>query len=115
MMSETNNSQSPSRALELDFGTLPDLPNLNTHGTSADNFNLEDFFSTDAPMPSSPPVGMFQLYEDPMGLQIIDWSELGNYGQEENGEGNGGEGDDEVMLIKSEPEGQGSAEKRKEA
>ncbi|TVY25760.1 CENP-A multicopy suppressor protein [Lachnellula hyalina] len=83
MMSETN--QSPSRALE--FSSLPNLPNLMANGTEM-NFNLEDFFSTDVPMPSSPP-RIFQLYEDPMVMQDIDWSELGNYDGGEEGENNG--------------------------
>ena len=92
MMSETN--QSPSRA-ELEFGSLPDLPNLNSNGAEV-NFNLEDFFSTDVPMPSSPP-RMFQLYEDLMALGNIDWSELGNYGRENEGENDG-------VVVKKEPE-----------
>ena len=36
-------------------------------------FNLEDFFGTDMPMPSSPP-RMFNLYEDPP----LDWTEFNN-------------------------------------
>jgi hypothetical protein len=94
MMSDAN--QSPS-CVELEFGNLPDLPNLNSNGAEV-NFNLEDFFSTDVPMPSSPP-RMFQLYEDPMDMQNINWNELGNYqGHENEGES------EEVVLIKSEPE-----------
>jgi len=39
-------------------------------------------------MPSSPP-RIFQLYEDPMVMQDIDWGELGNYDRGEEGENNG--------------------------
>jgi len=44
------------------------------------NFSLEDFFSTDVPMPSSPPRLNFNLYEDPMGtdnLGHINWDNFG--------------------------------------
>lgn len=60
------------------------------------NFNLEDFFSTDVPMPSSPP-RIFQLYEDPIVMQDIDWNELGNYHGSGAGENNG-------AVVKKEPE-----------
>jgi len=94
LMSEANN-QSPSRNLEIEFGSLPDLPNL-SHNSADVNFNLEDFFSTDVPMPSSPP-RMFQLYEDPMTMQSINWNEFSNY----NGHGHG---DNDEVVVKSEPE-----------
>ena len=39
------------------------------------NFSLEDFFSTDVAMPSSPPKA-FHLYEDPMTMTEVDWNEF---------------------------------------
>ncbi|TVY76103.1 CENP-A multicopy suppressor protein [Lachnellula suecica] len=111
LMSEANNNQSPSRNLEIEFGSLPDLPNLNNNSADV-NFNLEDFFSTDVPMPSSPP-RMFHLYEDPMAMQSINWNELSNY--RGNGHTNGE--DDEIVLVKTEPEDspQKRGEKEKES
>jgi hypothetical protein len=66
------------------------------------NFNLEDFFSTDVPMPSSPP-RMFHLYEDPMtsggvgSINNINWEEFGRFDAKDL------EGGDEV-VVKKEPE-----------
>jgi len=81
LMSEANNQQtSPARnGMELDFGTLPPLPNINQNQTMDMNFSLEDFFSTDVPMPSSPP-RMFNLYEDPAAMANINWEEFGKFG-----------------------------------
>ncbi|KAF4627396.1 hypothetical protein G7Y89_g10763 [Cudoniella acicularis] len=93
-MSEANN-QSPSRHNELDFGSMPELPNLSNNHTT--DFNLEDFFSTDVPMPSSPP-RMFHLYEDPMTMQNIDWNEFSNFG------GRHPNNDSNDTVIKKEPQ-----------
>jgi hypothetical protein len=81
LMSEANNQQtSPARnGMELDFGTLPPLPNINQNQNMDMNFSLEDFFSTDVPMPSSPP-RMFSLYEDPAAMANINWEEFGKFG-----------------------------------
>ncbi|KAN0106491.1 hypothetical protein V8E51_009367 [Hyaloscypha variabilis] len=81
LMSEANNQQtSPARnGMELDFGTLPPLPNINQNQNMDMNFSLEDFFSTDVPMPSSPP-RMFNLYEDPAAMANINWEEFGKFG-----------------------------------
>jgi hypothetical protein len=94
LMSEANNQHSSThQELELDFSDLADLPDLNRTTHHVDhaemNFNLEDFFSTDVPMPSSPP-RMFHLYEDPMTMGNINWNEfntfdarlMGNHGKE---------------------------------
>lgn len=84
MMSQGHND-SPSRQhhLDLDFGTLPDLPPFDAHTHADLNFGLaydhEDFFSTDVPMPSSPPK-LFQLYEDPdSSMQNINWDDFADY------------------------------------
>jgi hypothetical protein len=59
------------------------------------NFSLEDFFSTDVPMPSSPPK-VFHLYEDPMAN--INWNEFNNFNSRDMT--NGGE----EVVVKAEPE-----------
>ena len=64
--------------MELDFGSLPPLPNINQNQNIDMNFSLEDFFSTDVPMPSSPP-RMFNLYEDPTAMANINWDEFGKF------------------------------------
>lgn len=87
MMSEANNHTSPMRhhGVELDFGNLPNLPempNMDHHHNYNMNFNIEDLFSTDAPMPSSPP-RTFNLYEDPLTRgegNNINWDEFGRFG-----------------------------------
>ena len=50
---------------------------MNFHVPGFDN---QDFFSTDVPMPSSPP-RMFHLYEDPHTIGNIEdvWNEFGNF------------------------------------
>ncbi|RDL39439.1 uncharacterized protein BP5553_03779 [Venustampulla echinocandica] len=97
LMSEANN-QSPTRdALELDFGHPSELPNINVNDGDM-NFNIEDFFSTDVPMPSSPP-RMFHLYEDPTAMQNIDWNQFGRIGGQHKSNGVDGE-----VAIKPEPE-----------
>jgi hypothetical protein len=76
-MSEANEQQSPSRGMQLDFN-LPDLPDIGDaqHG----NFGLEDFFSTDLPIPSSPPrMGNFNLYEDPLTMSNMDWDAFAEF------------------------------------
>lgn len=86
MMSEASNhaQTSPSRGgMNFDLDALPDL---HVNMRSMDGaFNLEDFFSTDAPMPSSPPRS-FRMYEDPMAhmdmdINNIDWSEFQDYSE----------------------------------
>lgn len=77
LFSEANDAHlhSPSRHLNLglDF-SLPDLGH-STNGHSDTLFAMpnfdpnQDFFSTDVPMPSSPP-RLFSLYEDPMSMNF---------------------------------------------
>ncbi len=100
LMSEANNHTSPARnVMELDFGGLPELPNINGQTQNMEmNFSLEDFFSTDVPMPSSPP-RMFHLYEDPATMNNINWEEFGKFDSREL-EKNGDE-----VIVKQEPEG----------
>lgn len=74
IMSDANDHCSPSRGMQLDFSNLPDLPELN--GTTHGNYSLEDFFSTDVPMPSSPPRMSFHLYEDPLTMANLNWSDF---------------------------------------
>jgi hypothetical protein len=99
LMSEANNNnRSPTRNnLELDF-SMPDLP-LNSAAHNGDNvdmnFSLEDFFSTDVPMPSSPPKA-FHLYEDPMAN--INWNEFNNFNSRDMTNGI------EEVVVKAEPE-----------
>ncbi|CZS95381.1 uncharacterized protein RAG0_05041 [Rhynchosporium agropyri] len=90
MMSDANNQTSPTRdngmGMELDFGNLPELPQLGQDNRDM-NFNMEDFFSTDVPMPSSPPrMGNYQIYEDPATtmskMNNLDWSEFGKFATE---------------------------------
>lgn len=82
LMSEDRHGSPTRRAhgIQLDFGNLPDLPICNSlHGAHQDNdFNIEDFLSTDIVMPSSPPRlgGHFNLYEDPSTMTNIDWSQF---------------------------------------
>lgn len=74
IMSDANEHHSPSRGMQLDFSNLPDLPELD--GTTHGNYSLEDFFSTDVPMPSSPPRMNFHLYEDPLTMSNMNWSDF---------------------------------------
>lgn len=56
-----------SPSANYDFPSLPSLhntPGRTGNDYSFANFDSQDFFSTDAPMPSSPP-GLFGVYEDP--------------------------------------------------
>jgi hypothetical protein len=78
LMSESHNHLSPSRNrddFQLDF-SLPDLPAFDNNGSNM-NFQIpydnEDFFSTDVPMPSSPPRA-FHMYEDPISMGNINWN-----------------------------------------
>jgi hypothetical protein len=100
LMSEANNQTSPTRnGMELDFGSLPELPNINSQNQNMDmNFSLEDFFSTDVPMPSSPP-RMFHLYEDPATMNNINWEEFGKFDCRDL------EKNDNEVVVKQEPEG----------
>lgn len=101
MSDANNNSFSPSRQYnaELDFGGLPPLDG--THGNSMSFSHLpafdSDFFSTDVPMPSSPP-RMFNLYEDPHTMGNMDWNM--NF---EGGEGIDFSRGDEIVIVKTEP------------
>ncbi|TAQ90638.1 hypothetical protein B7494_g1048 [Chlorociboria aeruginascens] len=104
LMSEANNQESPSRlGIQLDFGNL-ELPNLD--GDASMNFNMppfdnEDFFSTDVPMPSSPP-STFRPYEDMMTIGNDDtrWNEFRTF---EDGVANGvNEGGDKEVQVKVE-------------
>ena len=64
LFSEANDSPSAN----FDFPSLPSLRNTpggSGHDFSFSNLDSQDFFSTDAPMPSSPPV-WFGVYEDPV-------------------------------------------------
>ncbi|KAG9243706.1 hypothetical protein BJ878DRAFT_535060 [Calycina marina] len=76
MMADASNHLSPSQHVfqNIVFSNLPDLPlmdDFSHHNGNADQeFSLEDFFSTDMVMPSSPPRN-FNLHEDP-----VDWSEF---------------------------------------
>jgi hypothetical protein len=100
LMSEANNQQtSPARnGMALDFGTLPPLPNINQNQNMDMNFSLEDFFSTDVPMPSSPP-RMFNLYEDPAAMANINWEEFGKFGPKDLDKSR-----DEVVVKQEEDE-----------
>jgi hypothetical protein len=75
LMSEAN-SQTPARNIELDFSNMPDLPISNSAG-----FDMDHFFSTNGPLPSSPP-RMFNLYEDTTAMDNINWQEFDSYVQE---------------------------------
>jgi len=80
LLAKSNNQDSPSRHLgmDLDFSSLPQLDQnmanmpMNFHLPGFDN---EDFFSTDVPMPSSPP-RLFNLYEDPLNLDPSIWNQF---------------------------------------
>ncbi|KAK5016616.1 hypothetical protein LTR39_001989 [Cryomyces antarcticus] len=82
--------------LDLDWNALPDFGNGTGGGLTFDDLGA-DFFSTDAPMPSSPP-NFFALYEDPVGGGsegvgdgVLLWSEseFGDEAKEGNGEEDG--------------------------
>ena len=78
IMSDANEQHSPSRGMQLDFSNLPDLHDIGE--TQHGNYNLEDFFSTDVPMPSSPPrIGNFNLYEDPLTMTNVDWNAFSEF------------------------------------
>ena len=100
IMSDANEIHSPSRGMQLDFSNLPDLPLVD--GRTHHNYSLEDFFSTDVPMPSSPPRMNFHLYEDPLTMSNMDWNEFSEFDTSmldnvaKDGEGN-------EVEIKKEP------------
>jgi hypothetical protein len=95
LLSEANDNDeamnhSPSRHLDfgLDFSALPDLGHSVTNDMHSDALDFQmpgfdpnhDFFSTDVPMPSSPPK-LFSLYEDPLtigmdGIENSVWSDF---------------------------------------
>jgi hypothetical protein len=92
LLSEDNEATnlSPSRHLDfgLEFPALQDLGDSNIHDMHSSSLNLQmlsfdsnqDFFSTDAPMPSSPP-RLFGLYEDPLvigmdGMENSMWNDF---------------------------------------
>jgi hypothetical protein len=80
IMSDANEHHSPSRGMGLDFANLPDLPVIDDRIHQGEmNYSLEDFFSTDVPMPSSPPKTNFHLYEDPLTLSNMDWNEFSEF------------------------------------
>jgi hypothetical protein len=87
MMSEANNQTSPIRqGMELDFNNLPEMPNMEQNHSYDMNFNIEDLFSADHPMPSSPP-RIFNLYEDPLtrgGGNNINWEDFGRFGEKQD-------------------------------
>ena len=84
LMSEANDNLSPTqqRNTDYDFSNFLDLP-LMSHTTHRNdhpevNWDLNDFFSTDIPMPSSPP-RTFQLYEDPAAISNVDWGQFSEF------------------------------------
>jgi hypothetical protein len=94
LISEANNNhhanQSPSRNLDLGIEfSLPDLGHSTT-GMHSDAMTFQlpgfdpnhDFFSTDVPMPSSPPK-MFNLYEDPI-VSMMDSTMWSDFHMDEN-------------------------------
>ncbi|KAG0648764.1 hypothetical protein D0Z07_4854 [Hyphodiscus hymeniophilus] len=97
IMSDANDHHSPSRGLHLDFSSLPELPELDGPANTA-NYTLEDFFSTDVPMPSSPPRMGFHLYADPLTMSNINWSDF-----DVAMLGNDPEGESMDHTIKKEP------------
>ncbi|KAG9233009.1 hypothetical protein BJ875DRAFT_60162 [Amylocarpus encephaloides] len=97
LISEVINNPSPARNLELDFANMPDLPSLNDNNMDV-NFNVEDFFATVEPMPSSSPT-MFSLYEDPLAMNNINWDDFGNFACE-----NEKTGKETKVEIKTEPQ-----------
>ncbi|RFU27272.1 hypothetical protein B7463_g9062, partial [Scytalidium lignicola] len=111
LMSEANQaSHSPSRHcndLDLDFSNLPNLIDTAGHHNGDMNFHIpEDFFSTDIPMPSSPP-RLLNLYEDPLALGNIDaiWNEYNGFMGKIDGGGRTGNGEEQgkSVQVKCEP------------
>jgi len=110
MMSEAHNNFSPSgtgTGVDMAFDNLPDIPLMDdmmaAQGAHSNiEFNLEDFFSTDVPMPSSPP-GNFHLYEDPNAMANIDWSAF-NTLDAPQAQGAVEEADTEVAIKEEETE-----------
>jgi hypothetical protein len=92
LLSEANDNHnaandSPSRHLDfgLDFSMLPDLGHSGVNGLSSDALTFQmpgfdhnhDFFSTDVPMPSSPP-RLFDFYEDPLPMGTHEMDNMDN-------------------------------------
>jgi hypothetical protein len=109
LMSETDNNKStPQRCnYDLDFNHLSDLPMMehSDHHCAPGslNFSLEDFFSTDVPMPSSPPKA-FHLYEDPMTMTDVDWNEFREFEASPVKKGGASEDGAKVPQVKLEAE-----------
>ena len=109
LMSETDHHKStPQRCnFDLDFNQLSDLPIMDhpdhngSHGGM--NFSLEDFFSTDVPMPSSPPK-TFQLYEDPMTMTNVDWNEFHDFQASPVRKGSAPDKSTKAVHVKEEPD-----------
>ncbi|KAI9718069.1 MAG: hypothetical protein M1812_004327 [Candelaria pacifica] len=77
LLSHANGNTSPS-AGNIDFGFLPSFdsntPNRDSMPFELPHFDPDDMFSTDVPMPSSPPI-FFSLYEDPVEPLSGLWSD----------------------------------------
>jgi hypothetical protein len=108
LMSEADNRKSPARNFELDFNNLADLPIMDNPqhngGQEGMNFSLEDFFSTDVPMPSSPPK-TFHLYEDPITMTDVDWNEFNEFDASPVKKGGGTGQGVQAVEVKIEPGG----------
>ncbi|KAF2122918.1 hypothetical protein BDV96DRAFT_561647 [Lophiotrema nucula] len=88
LLSDCIQASSPSQAQDIDFSNLPTFttPGRNYNDLTAnfdfsiDNMGgVDDFLSSDLPVPSSPPGGMnrglgFSLYEDPDAATVGLWS-----------------------------------------
>ncbi|QSZ37287.1 hypothetical protein DSL72_009381 [Monilinia vaccinii-corymbosi] len=68
-----NPINSPSQ--HLDFNNLPDLPNFENESYNLQQYD-EDFFSTDVPMPSSPP-RMPDAFNHTSAGGALDWDNFG--------------------------------------
>lgn len=103
LMSDANNHcLSPSQQMELDFGSLPPLEASHSNSISFAHLPAfdSDFFSTDIPMPSSPPRLNFSLYEDG---QVDPMWNIDFDGKSSTLDLEGMDGD-EVVLVKTEPD-----------
>lgn len=100
-----NPINSPSQ--HLDFNNLPDLPNFETGSYNLHQYD-EDFFSTDVPMPSSPPRMSYGFNNTSAG-GALDWDTFGfdsgpANNEKENGNGNGKRKENDVQVhVKEEP------------
>ena len=105
LMSEDQHKSTPQRCnFDLDFNQLSDLPIMDNPGHHGGmNFSLEDFFSTDVPMPSSPPK-TFHLYEDPMTMTDVDWNEFHEFQASPMRKGSGLDRSAKAVRVKEEPD-----------